>query len=274
MKEVLEITDIGKRKENQDNKIVDSKNGIYLLADGMGGEKAGGLCSLVTNQIMYKHLLELKDSLNSNRLRKELIQQRIENKLKETNDIVSYAGKSETVLKWGTTIDCCFLHEDKAYIAHSGDSIIYHINLLYSGSLKKLTKPHVSNDFGLYNMAKKEREIILSFEPLTNYVGCGDGFYTDFLSMDFNESDILLMATDGLSKTVTEFEIKKMIMKNEDPKGNENFENNLAKDLLELSKNPKEMVGLYESASKKGYNIDISRGIGDNTTMIIIYGGK
>ena len=67
--EIYSLSDTGRaRTENQDNVLVDSANGLFILADGAGGGLGGGMASRLTVDTMAKYLKSLRHRLRQNRI--------------------------------------------------------------------------------------------------------------------------------------------------------------------------------------------------------------
>lgn len=163
------------------------------------------------------------------------------------------------IKKFGTTLDVCFVYNDKAHIAHVGDGRVYQFN--HSRGLERLTKDHSS--IGVYGDCSEEDKKILKMQAsLTNYIG-KQGAFVDTNSISLGHGDYILMGSDGLFNVVADEEIAKILSSHSMKKVHE---------LVNLANNPKTVVEWYA----KYHNIDVKealREIGgtDNITAILIY---
>ena len=144
--EVFGLSDVGrKRKHNEDSFAFDAEEGLFIVADGMGGHAAGEVASKITVETIgefiaatrqkeeatwpfkYNHELEF----NSNRLAVAI---------EKANERVMAAVAAQPWLKgMGTTVVAGLLNEKLLSLAHVGDSRAY---LLRDGQLSRLTDDH------------------------------------------------------------------------------------------------------------------------------------
>ena len=218
--------------------------------------------------------------MDKGRIGSERIERRIDSTMKLANSIISHAGEAGEVSNWGTTLDACFIHDKKAYFGHSGDSIIYHINN-QNETIEQLTRPHNADYYEFENLNDDEIQAMLNFQGLENYVGIGESYFTDTFNIDFNKHDIIVMATDGISKTLSKKELMNLIIDGMNESLTEKIvqkyigkEDSLTKKIIDATKNPRDMKLIYENIRNKGYDIDFDLNKRDNTTFMIIYGGS
>ena len=113
-------TDVGKAREmNQDYYYIPSSENdlqIYILADGMGGYNGGEIASRLATETTKNYIQNNFDKIEHE---KEAI-------LKLVNDAIEYANfvvyeeskKDENLQGMGTTLDVCFIYNNKIYIGH------------------------------------------------------------------------------------------------------------------------------------------------------------
>ena len=116
-------TDIGMaRSVNQDSVFFSDKSignlpNLYIVADGMGGHKAGDLASKFSVNTFIDCV---KNSGSSKPV------QIISDAIKHTNEeLLKLASTSEDYRGMGTTFVAAVLLEDKMYVANIGDSRLY-----------------------------------------------------------------------------------------------------------------------------------------------------
>ncbi len=103
----------------------------------------------------------------------------------------------------GTTLTSVFIRDWTAYIAHVGDTRIYHLRGI---NMRQITTDHnetveieTRNRQGL--PVKKRRDI------LYKAIGRADSIDADIQTLALQPDDILLLVTDGITKLVTDAEI-------------------------------------------------------------------
>ena len=215
--EVLEIavsTVIGDRAEQQDRAgFALTENGcIAAVCDGMGGLADGkASASLAIRQIMDKcsgappdddpHSL-LIDSVTS-----------IDRMIYER----AHSGGEET--ETGTTIVCVITRADQLHWVSVGDSRIY---LCRDGALVRATNDHVYQaildrqlDMGAID-AESYREQLKYGHALVSFLGMGELPFIESNQYPFmlHSGDRILLASDGLYKTIPEEEIRRILQDN------------------------------------------------------------
>lgn len=192
-------TDVGlKRERNEDALLVDEQLGLYIVCDGMGGHAAGHVASGMAIQAVVEHLRlhekKIREAANYPGGCFELAQL--------VRDAVNYAchviyGRacSESQLSgMGTTLTMLLLVDDKAVMAHVGDSRLY---LYRNGTLH-----HLSLDHTLMNQVPTPDAETLDENAkhiLTRAVGYQPGVLVDTLLVDVQPRDRFLLCSDGLS---------------------------------------------------------------------------
>ncbi|RPH52124.1 MAG: serine/threonine-protein phosphatase [Desulfobacteraceae bacterium] len=214
------ISDVGrKRKGNEDALLLDDSMNLFVVADGMGGHKAGEVASNIVVKTIHDYMKrfndnsseveELEDSDNSlskyaNRLVSSI---HLANKgiygLSQTNE--SYQGM-------GSTVSAVLFTEENLIAANVGDSPIY---LIHDGSIELLSVPHTV----LAEQAAIDPEGARKLGPhfrhmLTQAVGIGLTLKPDVCETPCFKGDILVLSSDGLSDKVTPEEILETV-KNE-----------------------------------------------------------
>ena len=134
-------SDIGKAREiNQDYYSIpkpEDKLPLFILADGMGGYNGGEIASSLATASAKSYIENNFDKIEHS---KEAILELIKNAIEYANMVVFEKSKQEPNLEgMGTTLDICFIYNNKVYVGHVGDSRIYRIR---GEIIRKLTKDH------------------------------------------------------------------------------------------------------------------------------------
>ncbi|TBL78337.1 Stp1/IreP family PP2C-type Ser/Thr phosphatase [Paenibacillus thalictri] len=194
-------TDIGRvRAVNEDSVLVRHDVGGYALAivaDGMGGHQAGDLASQMAIDMIREELRPIHTGMSKEQC-KQAIQAAIEN---ANRDIFEFASNREEYHGMGTTVVAVAASGDYAVIGHVGDSRAYKIN---SESMEQLTEDH-----SLVNELVKSGQITreeASHHPRRNVVtralGTEPTIKVDVLELNWQQGDMLLLCSDGLSSLV------------------------------------------------------------------------
>src|SRR5262249_5845057 len=124
------LSDLGcKRDSNQDRILVNAQQGVFVVADGMGGEHCGELAAEIAIRSVGDWLL-----VNAG----DSAQNRVLNAVQFANQKVWEASQTQAECAgMGTTISVVLLDADTIVIANIGDSRVY---LFRDGELQRLTR--------------------------------------------------------------------------------------------------------------------------------------
>ncbi len=195
-------SDIGKiRENNEDSVLADVEEGIFLLADGMGGCAGGEIASDLAVTAAYEHLLGRVGSTAQDTIPRLLAEA-----LASAHSAVSKKSLLEPALAgMGTTLEIMVVKNDVVSLCHVGDSRIY---LMRKGELQQLT-----TDDNLAAVLVKEKHVPPQEVPtnashiLTQAVGVSDSLIPEIRVIELREKDLLVICSDGLTGMLTDREI-------------------------------------------------------------------
>ncbi len=201
------ITDVGKkRKMNQDSifatdQPVGNLQNLYIVADGMGGHKAGDFASRYAVNAVRDYIAESTE-VNPVKLIDEAIQQ-------ANRGILEKAQSSEDLQGMGTTIVVTTVVGGYAYTANVGDSRGY----LYDGELKQITKDHslVEEMVRLGEISEEDARKHPDKHIITRALGAASEVDVDFFDYEIPPEGTLLMCSDGLTNMVENWDIGQII---------------------------------------------------------------
>jgi protein phosphatase len=210
--ESFSITDVGmKRKMNQDfvfseENTVGSLPNLFIVADGMGGHKAGDFAS----RFSVEKVVEFIKNCNSKTPIGIL-----ENAIRQTNELlIEEANANPDLEGMGTTFVVATIIEDIMYVANIGDSRLYVIN----DDIKQITRDHSLVEEMVINGEIKKSEA--RFHPnkniITRALGANRIVTADFFEVAVSEGDYILLCSDGLSNMIEDNEIKQIVSSNRD----------------------------------------------------------
>ena len=203
MLKTFSITDIGqKRKINQDyvfssEKAVGNLPNLFIVADGMGGHKAGEYASKCTVETICD---EVKRSFEKNPtiiLRKAI---------EKANENIRMQAQGDANLEgMGTTVVAATLMGKYLQIANVGDSRLYVIN----DTIKQITRDHSLVE-EMVRMGGIDRESARNHPDkniITRAVGVSEEVEVDFFTVELTPKDTILLCSDGLTNMLTDEEI-------------------------------------------------------------------
>jgi protein phosphatase len=210
--EIVNVSDVGrKRPHNEDSTVSDARHGLVMVADGMGGYKAGEVASAiaVTNILRdvtegLKHVESGKIDSKTGYSQESIL---VENAIKQANStIYSTAQRDAQCHGMGTTVVMGLFIGDKILIANVGDSRLYrHRN----NKFQQITKDHSLYqeviDRGLYT--PEEAAINTPRNLVTRALGIDAKVEVDIFEDQLLKGDIYLLCSDGLNDMVKDEEI-------------------------------------------------------------------
>lgn len=207
-------TDIGKKRSmNQDNLFfsddaVGCLPNLYIVADGMGGHKAGDYAS---SYAVYRFVEFVKRSEDANPITV------MKKGIQTVNEgILAASREREELSGMGTTFVCAVIAGTRLYVANIGDSRLY---LLDKDNIRQITLDHSLVEelirTGQLDPLKvrnhPEKNII------TRALGVNEEAVPDFFEVELRMDERILMCSDGLSNMVEDDELLNIIMKDEKP---------------------------------------------------------
>lgn len=194
-------TDKGRqRQENEDAFFVDDEIGLFLVSDGMGGHRGGALASKIVAEDMPVAIEVSLDKLKSEST--QSVRQMFSKVIIAQSNHLWMEGTSEIGYKYmGATVVVALIRAGRAYVAGLGDSRIY---LLRAGKLKQITKDHsvVSELIEEGHIEPEEAADHEATGQLTHYIGMDDEAEPCVRTLALEQSDKLLLCTDGLTDMV------------------------------------------------------------------------
>jgi serine/threonine protein phosphatase PrpC len=212
---VSAATDTGLVREgNEDCFLVDQDLGLFIVADGMGGHRAGEKASSMSVEIVRNVLAERRQAIveqeadrgdepseNSpavNALRDAML---------EANATVYAASASNPDLQgMGTTVTSALILGQQAFIGHVGDSRAY---LLRQDQLYQVTMDHslVAEQVRLGLMTEAQSRVSQYRNIITRSIGIDSQVEVDLYYVALEQGDLLLLCSDGLNGMLTDEEI-------------------------------------------------------------------
>jgi serine/threonine protein phosphatase PrpC len=200
-----------------------TKGIIAAIADGVSGNEGGRDASEYTVRGLLADYYATPDTWP--------VTQALDRVIKATNSWVQRQGSIRPELAgMATTLTCLVLRGRTYYFSHVGDTRLY---LLRNELLQRLTTDHVWD--------RPEMQHVL-----TRAIGLDAHLAIDHGMGELHESDIFLLASDGVWASVTEYEIARQL-------------SNLAQSNIDA-----------DTAALTLVNTAIAAGSGDNTSALIV----
>lgn len=216
------LTDKGSvRNDNQDCFIIercDAKSCLVIaLCDGMGGAKAGGLASQLSNKAFVSHIYAKLTARVKKRIDYE---QLLREACSEANGVsFEYSQFDEAFHGMGTTlVGGVVKYGGSGYIVNVGDSRAYLITH-HGRKIEQITRDHslVEELIEYGAITKDEARIHPQKNIITRAVGSEASVEADYFHFSMKAGDILLLCSDGLSNMMTDEEIRSFADNGADP---------------------------------------------------------
>ncbi len=210
--EIVNVSDVGrKRPHNEDSTVSDARHGLVMVADGMGGYKAGEVASAIAVINILRDVTEGLKHVESGKIDSKTGYSQesilVKNAIKQANStIYSTAQQDAQCHGMGTTVVMGLFIGDKISIANVGDSRLYrHRN----NKFQQITKDHSLYqeviDRGLYT--PEEAAINTPRNLVTRALGIDAKVEVDIFEDQLLKGDIYLLCSDGLNDMVKDEEI-------------------------------------------------------------------
>jgi protein phosphatase len=202
-------TDTGlRRKRNEDSLLVDEKEALFVIADGMGGYRGGELASQLTVKTIGQAFAEgsfegpVHDGVPTEATN-------LARAIQMANaGIMEIAARKKELEGMGTTVCAARFSQNRKrlYIGHVGDSRCYRFR---GDVLKQMTADHTMADLGVKGPESAH---------LSRAVGIWPTVPIDIVMAMPEAGDVYLLCSDGLTKMLRDETIASVIRNDEDPK--------------------------------------------------------
>ena len=195
-------TDQGVRANNEDSFVVDLRQRLFVVADGMGGQERGEIASSMAVEIIPR-LVHARLATHDSPERALL------KAVQEANAAIVEAGRSQPEgRRMGTTVVVALHHGGQVYISNLGDSRAY---LIRGQNVEQLTRDHsvaqALVDTGA--LTKEEARFSPYQHVLHKFLGCHDlNGAAQVHAYTPQSGDRLLLATDGMTNHITEDDLR------------------------------------------------------------------
>jgi serine/threonine protein phosphatase PrpC len=200
-------TDVGlKRKHNEDSLLAAEEFGVFVVADGVGGRKAGELASAITVNTFQSFAPQLKAAAdafasNANRETRNAVLELLDQAANAASRRVYEAATSTGRQGMTTTLVAAVIGGGAAFLVHVGDSRAY---LVRDGELRQLSEDHsmVNELIRTGAMSREDAATSRYRNVITRAVGLYPNVRTDTLHVELIDGDRLLLCSDGLSDMI------------------------------------------------------------------------
>ena len=211
------------RRHNEDGLLVDVSLGLYIVADGMGGHKAGEVASSLAIESIHSFLLRARQDddhtwpfgleatldVNGNRLRTavKLANRRV---FRESERRDEFTGM-------GTTVAAVLAEGSSTVVCGVGDSRVY---LVGPSAVKLLTRDHTWVETLLAQNPELDRGKLANHpmrHVLTSVIGAQDDVDVSIVAQSLERGDRLVLCTDGVHGAMEEHRLAAVVREASSP---------------------------------------------------------
>ena len=205
-------TDVGKVREvNQDCVLssigpVGCLPNLFIVADGMGGHKAGDIASRLTVDSVVDKL----SKVNS----KDYISVITDTIIKVNKEVIDKAAESQDYAGMGTTLVVATVFDNILKVANVGDSRLY----VVGEDIIQITRDHSLVEEMVINgqLDRADARVDKRKNIITRAIGGESKVEAEMFSVELKPEDKILMCSDGLSNMVDDAEILEIINREPD----------------------------------------------------------
>ena len=208
MIKTFSITDIGKKRKLNQDYVYTSETpvgplpNLFLVADGMGGHKAGDYASRCAIETIVDYIGRTGDVEPVGIL---------EAAVARANEMVRYKASSDEAYNgMGTTLVAATIEGNRMRVANVGDSRLYVVG---NRKINQITRDH-SYVEEMVRMGEIRRDQARSHPDkniITRAVGAEENIAVDFFDVTLQPGDIVLMCSDGLTNMIEDEEIRMIL---------------------------------------------------------------
>ena len=191
------------REHNEDNFLIDPKLRLFIVADGMGGHRAGEVASAMSVNLFRKLIRRHRDVVEAcqardNAQNRQKLRKLLDDAVVATNHLVlQHASSHPWLAGMGTTFTGLVLAGHHGFLAHVGDSRAY---LVRDGAANQITQDHtLLNALRSEGKIKALHELRAQFRnAVTRAVGVEPHLEVDVADFEVLPGDRFLLCSDGL----------------------------------------------------------------------------
>jgi PPM family protein phosphatase len=193
---------------------------IFMVADGMGGHRAGEVASALSVTTVEAFILHvLKRFSNLQVTDEQTVLKDLQSAIRQADErIAEEAAHHPEFAGMGTTLTMAFVSGWNLFVIHAGDSRCY---LSRGGQLRQLTLDHtLVGELARRGVIKPEDVGHHQFRHIvTNVLGGGTaGVQTDVQKIDLEPGDVVLLCSDGLTDMLNDARLAALLGAKGDPK--------------------------------------------------------
>ncbi len=205
------------RAQNEDSFCARPELGLYIVADGVGGNAGGDVASQLAVDVITREIQQeiatgtFKAETNILEVPKQINRKRLSLSVEAANKKIAEVASSTPVLQgMATTVAAVLVEGFSMVVAHVGDSRVY---LHRNGHLRRLTDDHswVAEQIRAGVLSEKEAENHPLRNVVTRVLSGEKSVNIQVEDFDLLDGDRVLLCSDGLSSVLSDPIISTML---------------------------------------------------------------
>lgn len=182
---------------NEDAYLLHGRQGLYVVADGVGGRPNGEDASRALVDSLY-HLAKESSHLTMHQVKRHIC---------SFSADMAVQAKRSGLSGMATTVVGLLVDQTRAWVFHAGDSRLYRIG---AAGVEQLTQDHVRS---ITKVNGETRMVV------TRAVGVGSALQLDVQRIRYVPDDQFLLLSDGISDVVNEDQIWQILGQSSSSRG-------------------------------------------------------
>jgi PPM family protein phosphatase len=210
--EVVRLSDVGQRRDHNEDAIAsDVEIGLVVLADGMGGYKAGEVASEIAILTIVAELKEAlvnmepgqADAVTGMQAESHLVSEAV---AKANESIYNVSQNQPQCAGMGTTLVVGLFTNNKLLVGHIGDSRMYRLR---GDTFIQVTEDHslLQEQIKSGLITPEQAKLSNNKNLVTRALGIDPEVELELHEYDVQEGDLYLLCSDGLSDLVEDDDI-------------------------------------------------------------------
>lgn len=205
------LTDAGRmRDQNEDNIAMVPEAGLVVVADGMGGHRAGEVASRLAVEAIQRHVVHTlagAAATSDDGIEVALVRDAIH---QANQAIYAHARAHEENAGMGSTVVVALFYGDKLCVGHVGDSRLYRFR---DTILEQVTEDHsvVQELISRGLVTPEEARKTVGKNLVTRALGIDPDVEADVSEHDVYDDDIYLLCSDGVNDVLADGDIELML---------------------------------------------------------------
>ena len=225
---VVRLTDIGLvREQNEDSVASDLTIGLLVLADGMGGYRAGEVASEIAVLTLTAQVTEAMRNFDVNKYYASNVmpesEMLIDAVVHANATILQVSKEQPQCAGMGTTIVAAIFSNNKLTVGHIGDSRMYRLRVQ---RLTQLTEDHslLQEQLNAGLITQEQAKTSTNKNLVTRALGIDEHVELELNEFTVEPGDLYMLCSDGLSDSVDDGVILRILL---DANGNTDLAANL-----------------------------------------------